>query len=161
MSQPRIEQPDHSAEFFQLPEFHIGLKTKGTPESLITIRNSEDVAAVARKCFDADSIGWVETFIVIALNKANKVMGFYKVSSGGITGTVADPRVIFQFALLSNAVALIVAHNHPSGNLQPSQADETMTRRIKEAGKLLDIKLLDHIIVTETSFYSFADEGNL
>lgn len=144
-----------------VPEFHIGLKTKGNPENVITVRNSSDVADVARKCFDADAISWVESFIVIALNRANRVIGFYKVSQGGVTGTVADPKVIFQFALLANATSLIIAHNHPSGNLQPSNADEKLTQQIKNAGQLLDIKVLDHIIVTETSFYSFADEGIL
>lgn len=144
-----------------LPEFQISLKTKNAPETLMSVRNNEDVAAVARQCFNADTINWTESFVVIALNQANKVLGFYKVSQGGVTGTVADPKVIFQFALLANATGLIIAHNHPSGNLQPSPADEAITNKIKEAGKMLDIKLRDHIIVTENNFYSFADEGIL
>jgi DNA repair protein RadC len=81
------------------------------------------------------------------------------VSEGGITGTVADPRIILKKALEQNAVSIIVCHNHPSGNLQPSRADEQLTQRLKEAAQLLDIHMLDHVIVSEQGYYSFADEG--
>ena len=144
-----------------LPEFEITLKCKGKKSELKKISSPIDAAEVCRMCFDEGKINWVEEFVVIALNQANKVIGFYKVSSGGITGTIADPRVIFQFALLSSAAGIIVSHNHPSGNLQPSQADIELTRRIREAGNLLEIKLIDHIIVTDDSQLSFAEEGLL
>ena len=85
----------------------------------------------------------------------------YEVSSGGITGTVADPRLILAAAIKSLAVAIVLAHNHPSGNLKPSQADEQLTAKIKEAAKYHDINVLDHIIVTPDAYYSFADEGLL
>lgn len=145
----------------QLPEFNISLKTTCKPSELYVCNTPADVVEVARKCFDADKIEWVESFIAIALSKSNKVLGFYKVSQGGITGTVADPRVILQFALLSNATTLIIAHNHPSGNITPSRQDEELTKKIKTAASYFDIRLLDHIIVTSESYYSFADEGIL
>ena len=95
------------------------------------------------------------------MNRANKVLGVYKVSSGGVTGTVADPKQIFTAALKANACAIVLSHNHPSGNLKPSRQDEQLTSKIKEAGSFLDIKVLDHIIVTSEAYYSFADEGLL
>lgn len=93
------------------------------------------------------------------LNRANKVLGILEASSGGISGTVADPRLVFVAALKANASNIIISHNHPSGNLNPSKADEELTQKIKQAGQLLDIKLFDHIIVTSEGYYSFADEG--
>lgn len=145
----------------QLPEFTLSFKMKEKPSELIRINTSEDVSRVARLCFDADSIDWVESFVVIALNRCNKVLGFYKVSQGGVSGTYVDNKVILQFALLANASSLIVAHNHPSGNLKPSSGDETVTQKLKQACVSLDIKLLDHIIVSSEGHYSFADEGLL
>jgi len=102
-----------------------------------------------------------EVFAVLFLNRANKINHFEIISEGGITGTVADPRVILKKALEENAVSLILCHNHPSGSLKPSRADEDLTRKIKEAAGYLDIKVLDHIIVGDDGYYSFADEGLL
>jgi DNA repair protein RadC len=128
---------------------------------LVQITSSDSVVKVLRKVFNADTFDWTEEFILLCLNRQNTVVGFYKVSSGGISGTIADPRVIFTTALNCLATSIIIAHNHPSGNLQPSQADKEITTKIKEAGKMLDIRLLDHIILTDTGYYSFMDEGNL
>ncbi|MBO9593532.1 MAG: DNA repair protein RadC [Niabella sp.] len=100
-----------------------------------------------------------EVFAVIFLNRNNAVIDFEVVSEGGITGTVADPRIILRKALEKNAVGLILAHNHPSGNLSPSKADEFLTTKIREAAKFLDIRVMDHIIVSDEGYYSFADEG--
>ena len=102
-----------------------------------------------------------EVFAVIFLNRANKINHFEIVSAGGITGTVADPRIILKKALEENAVSIILCHNHPSGSLRPSRADEELTTKIKEAAKYFDIKVIDHIIVSEDGYYSFADEGIL
>jgi DNA repair protein RadC len=102
-----------------------------------------------------------EVFAVLFLNRANKVNHFEIVSKGGITGTVADPRIILKLALQEEAVSIILCHNHPSGSLRPSRADEELTHKIKEAAKYFDIKVLDHIIVSNEGFYSFADEGIL
>ena len=102
-----------------------------------------------------------EVFGVIFLNRANKIKHFEIVSEGGITGTVADPRIILRKALEEDAVSLVLCHNHPSGSLKPSRADEELTRKITEAAKYFDIRVLDHIIVSENGYYSFADEGIL
>lgn len=142
-----------------LPEFKISLKKKGSFEEMFPINRSEDAADICRKCFEADMIDWKEEFIVIALNRANKVLGFYKISSGGVAGTVCDPKIIFQFALLSNASRLILSHNHPSGNLQPSVGDRDVTEKLVKGGKMLDIEIVDHIIVTSEGYTSFCDEG--
>ncbi len=102
-----------------------------------------------------------EVFAVLFLNRGNKVNHFEIVSEGGITGTIADPRIILRKALEEDAVSIILCHNHPSGNLQPSKADEQLTSKIKNAALLFDIKVLDHIIVSEQGYFSFADEGML
>lgn len=100
-----------------------------------------------------------EVFAVLFLNRANKINHFQIISEGGITGTVADPRIILKKALEEDAVSLILCHNHPSGSLKPSRADEELTQKIKEAAKYFDIKVLDHLIVSEDGYFSFADEG--
>ena len=100
-----------------------------------------------------------EVFAVLFLNRSNKINHFEIVSEGGITGTVADPRIILRKALEHDAVSIILCHNHPSGSLKPSRADEQLTSKIKEAAAIFDIKLLDHIIVSESGYYSFADGG--
>ncbi len=102
-----------------------------------------------------------EVFAVVFLNRANKINHFEIVSEGGITGTVADPRIILKKALENDAVNIILCHNHPSGSLKPSKADEELTHKIKEAAKYFDIKVLDHLIVSDDGYYSFADEGIL
>ena len=102
-----------------------------------------------------------EVFAVVFLNRANRINHFEVISEGGITGTVADPRIILKKALQEDAVSLILCHNHPSGSLQPSRADEDLTHKIKEAAQYFDITVLDHIIVSEAGYYSFADNGML
>ena len=102
-----------------------------------------------------------EVFAVVFLNNSNKINHYEIISEGGITGTVADPRVILKKSLQYDAVNLILCHNHPSGNLQPSRADQELTAKIKEAAKYFDIRVIDHIIVSEEGYFSFADEGLL
>lgn len=102
-----------------------------------------------------------EVFGVLFLNRSNRINHFQIISEGGITGTVADPRIILRKALEEEAVSLILCHNHPSGSLRPSRADEELTYKIREASSYFDIKVLDHIIVSEEGYYSFADEGKL
>jgi DNA repair protein RadC len=95
------------------------------------------------------------------LNNANKIIQHEIISEGGMTGTVADPRIIIKKALTYNAVSIILCHNHPSGSLVPSKADESLTKKIQEAAMLFEIKVLDHIIVSNEGYYSFADEGKI
>ena len=102
-----------------------------------------------------------EEFWVLLLNRANRVIAKRRISEGGVSGTVADPKIIFKLALEELASGVIVAHNHPSGNLSASQQDIDLTRKLKEGGKLLEIQLLDHIIVAGTRYYSFADNGQV
>jgi DNA repair protein RadC len=100
-----------------------------------------------------------EEFWILLLNRANRVIRKMQISQGGVAGTVADPKIIFKFALEELASGVILAHNHPSGNLNASQADLDLTKKLKEAGKLLDIQVLDHLIVAGQKYFSFADEG--
>jgi DNA repair protein RadC len=104
-----------------------------------------------------------EEFWCHLLNRQNRIVGTVKISQGGVAGTVADPKLMFQAAILANACGIILIHNHPSGNLSPSQADIDLTRKVKDAGKFIEIKVLDHIILTPEhgKYYSFADEGML
>lgn len=102
-----------------------------------------------------------ESFNIIFLNNSNHVLGVSQISKGGITGTLCDIRIIFQNLLKANAVAFIAYHNHPSGTLHPSEADKALTKKLIDAGKFLDIKMLDHLIITPDSYFSFADEGML
>lgn len=102
-----------------------------------------------------------EEFWILYLNNSNKIIEQFQISKGGITGTLVDVRITLRKALELGAVSLILAHNHPSGNLNPSEADKQLTRKLKAAAESLDIKILDHIIVTEKSYFSFADEGLL
>jgi DNA repair protein RadC len=100
-----------------------------------------------------------EEFWVLFLNNSNKVISKSQLSKGGISGTIVDVRLVFKLALENGATGLILCHNHPSGNLQPSDADRKITKKIKLAGDSLDVKVLDHLIITETKYYSFVDEG--
>lgn len=98
---------------------------------------------------------------MLLLSRSNRVLGQYELSTGGTSGTVADLRLIFAVALKANASGIIIAHNHPSGTLAASQADQDITKKVKEAGRILEIPLLDHLIVTTEGYYSFADQGML
>jgi len=122
------------------------------------IKSSNDIAEYLKATLKDYAY---EIFAVVFLNHANKIKHFEIISKGGITGTVADPRIILKKALDHNATAIVLCHNHPSGNLKPSKADEELTQKIKEAAKYFDIRIIDHIIVSEEGYYSFADEGML
>ena len=122
------------------------------------IRTSGNIAQYLRATIKDFSY---EVFAVIFLNKANKINHFEIISRGGITGTVADPRIILKLALEQGATSIILCHNHPSGNLKPSRADEELTQKIKVAARYLDIVVMDHVIVSEDGYYSFADDGLL
>ena len=124
------------------------------------ITTSESASNVIRK-FYFDDINIYESFFILLLNRANNTTGFAKISQGGTAGTCVDIKIIAKYAVESLSSAVIICHNHPSGNKQPSDADLNITRRIKDALLLLDIKLIDHIIITENDFYSFSDNGNL
>lgn len=143
-----------------IPEIKINLSfdKKVKTNQLATIDDSQSCAMVLREVFDKDTFDWTEEVVMLCLNRANKVVGFYKVSSGGISSCIVDPRVVFTIALNCGASSIVLSHNHPSGNKVPSIQDKNITEKIKNAGKLLDITLLDHIILTDTGYFSFLDE---
>lgn len=138
--------------------YHGNVKITEAPR----ISSSECAAELLLKTWNKDQIEFQESFKIILLNNANRVKGIYEVSIGGITGTLVDLRIIFAVILKSLTTGVILAHNHPSGNLKPSHADKQLTLKIKKAGELLDIKVLDHLILSpDGTYFSFADEGLL
>jgi DNA repair protein RadC len=141
-------------------EIEVTYRNKIDPADMRKVISSNDACVVFREIWSCH-IDHLEECYMLMLNKANKVLCYASVSKGGISGTVVDPKIIFQTALKSNASSIIFAHNHPSGNRQPSEADNKITKKIKEAGLLLDIALLDSLILAGDGYYSFADEGTL
>ncbi|HQT23986.1 MAG: DNA repair protein [Sphingobacteriales bacterium 17-39-43] len=144
---------------FPVQELQVTYKQKFKPSDRPKITCSNDSFRVLLSVWNLETIGFIESFKILLLNRAHRVIGVYEVSSGGICGTVADPRVIFAVAIKSCATSIILAHNHPSGNLTPSEADLQLTSKIRQGGMLLDIMVLDHLILSENGYYSFADEG--
>jgi DNA repair protein RadC len=144
-------------------EISVAYRRRKSKQLLPQIVASSDALIHILDGFDQKTIGMQEQFVCMYLNPANQVLGIYRAATGGITSTVADIRIILSVALKLLATGIICAHNHPSGNLKPSRQDEELTRKLKEAGKVLGIKLLDHLIVAPsgTSYFSFADEGLL
>ena len=145
--------PDSIAEVQISYSSHVKAKDR------MKVTGSKDAA-------DAFRIFWpayehIEFSYMLMLNRQNQILGYHQLSKGGMTGAVVDVRVIFQVALKSCATSLILAHNHPSGNLDVSDADRKITNQIKQAGVILDIPLLDHLIMTTDSYLSMADEGLL
>ncbi len=146
-------------EWIRVAEVELVYKTKVKASERPKVTSSKDIYNILKLVWDENKIDMLEEFKVIFLNRANRVTGVYDASSGGITGTVADPRLILAAAIKSLSVSIVLSHNHPSGNLKPSRADEELTLKIKEAASYHDIKVLDHIIISSESYYSFADEG--
>ncbi|MEQ1588044.1 MAG: JAB domain-containing protein [Cyclobacteriaceae bacterium] len=143
----------------QVAEIQLIYKTTVKPSQRLKITTSKDAYEIFLTTWDTCKIEFVEQFKVLLLNRANKVLGIVEISTGSSGGTVADPKIIFASALKANASSLIMAHNHPSGNLAPSQSDIQLSRKVREGGKYLEIQVLDHIIVTQEGFLSMADEG--
>ena len=156
-----MEQTMIQPEWSKVAEVELVYKTKVKASERPLIKSSKDCYETFLKVWDENKMEMQEEFKVLLLNRANRVTGVYEASSGGITGTVADPRLILAAAIKSVSVCIVLAHNHPSHNLKPSKADEELTAKIKEAARYHDIKVLDHIIVTSEGYYSFADEGLL
>jgi DNA repair protein RadC len=142
---------------FEVAEIQLSYKTTVKPSSRPKIRTSKDTYEILLESWDDSKIEFVEQFKVILLNRANKVLGIFEVSTGGVAGTVADPKVIFAAAIKTNASGMILSHNHPSGNLIASKSDIELTKRLKEGGRLLEIELLDHVIISTEGYFSFAD----
>ncbi len=143
------------------PEIEVVYKSKQKANERRKITGSKDCYELFRDIFNADTIEWREEAIMLLLNKQNAILGWYKISAGGMAVAVMDVRMVFTILLKCCAHSIIIAHNHPSGNLNPSREDEAITQRIKKAGDIMEIKLLDHVIMTSEGYYSFADEGKL
>ena len=143
-------------------EISISYSQKIKNDIRVNIKSSQDAADYLRQIWNPDTLNIHETFMVIMLNNANYVNGYYTLSTGGINATCVDIRILFAIVLKSLSTSIILAHNHPSGNLKPSEADKTLTQKVVRAGKLFDIQTLDHIILSpENKYFSFADESLL
>ena len=145
---------------FKIAEVEAVYNCRIKPSERVKISTSADVFNLLRDPW-YDTIEHHESFGVLLLARDNSVLGIHWVSHGGICGTVVDIRLVFQMAIKCLACSIVCCHNHPSGNKQPSSYDDEITKKIKEAGKILDIQLLDHIILTTETYYSYADEGRL
>jgi DNA repair protein RadC len=157
MEQTMIDQPN----WCKVAEVELVYKTNVKASQRPQIKTSHDSFSILKEIWDDNKINMLEQFKVLLLNRPNRVIGVYEASSGGIQGTIADSRLILATAIKSLAVSIILSHNHPSGNLKPSRADEELTAKLKSACNYHDIKVLDHVIVTGEAYYSFADEGFL
>ncbi|MFC3353738.1 JAB domain-containing protein [Sphingobacterium zeae] len=145
--------------YYELNEIKVSYKPTFNLTERPLVNSSAKIAKLLRDIWDDDTIQLFETFKVIFLNAQIKILGVMDIGLGGTDSTPVDVRRIFSTALLCNSVNIILSHNHPSGNLQPSNADRLITSRIIEAGELLNIKVLDHIIITDNGYLSFTDEG--
>jgi len=144
---------------FIVGEVYLGYRIKGSLADATKVSSSADAEKVLRSVWDAETINLRESFKVLLLNRSNRTINVFNLSEGGISGTVADVRLVVQAALLGNASGVILAHNHPSGSLGASESDRQITTKIRDALKLFGIELLDHLILTNENYYSFSDSG--
>jgi len=144
---------------YQIPEIEIRYKNNNTIKKKIT--NSKDCYEIMKDFFNDDTFDLIEELVVLYFDTSNQTLGWFRVSQGGISSSVVDPRIIFGIGLKAGASSMIISHNHPSGQITPSPADNNITRKLVKGGKLLGINLLDHIVVTRTGYYSYADHGEL
>ncbi len=146
----------------QVAEVKIIYSTQVKASDRFQITTSGQAEELLRNSWDHATIEHIETMKLILLNRANRVLGIATLSTGGTSGCIIDAKTVFQYALKANASSIILSHNHPSGNSQPSQNDLDISKKIKQGGKLLDIALLDHVIITPwDGYYSMADEGDI
>lgn len=143
---------------YNIAEIKVSYAPNTTKAERHKVTGSSKAYEVFKVAF-ADEIEFFESFKILLLNNSNEVLGVSTISKGGITGTIVDIRLLLSRTLAANAPAIILAHNHPSGTLRPSEADKKLTQKIVKAASYLDIKVLDHIIVTAESYLSFADDG--
>jgi len=147
------------SSLFMVSEIKVSYQPKFKASERPKINQSKDAYNILFNNWDMGRIEMNEQFYILLLNRANHVIGMTEISRGGFSGTLVDPKLVFGIALKSCASGIILCHNHPSSNLKPSQSDLILTRRLVEAGKLLDLLILDHIILTKRGYFSFGDEG--
>jgi len=143
----------------RVAEIQVTYSAKIKKEERHQVKCSLDIYQIVMSEIYGDDIEYVETFYVIMLNRSSEILGYKQVSKGGSSGTVVDAKVVFAPALKCHASSILLVHNHPSSSLYPSQPDKNLTKKLVDAGKLLDVLVLDHLIVTMEGYYSFADEG--
>ena len=148
-------------DYYKVAEIKLVYKPKYPAKSRPVIDSSKKGYEILKSHWDDGLMQFLEQFKIILLNNANRVLGIFEVSLGGINGVMVDQRVVFAAAIKANASQMILSHNHPSGNLQPSSQDRQLTKLLVEGGKILNIKIIDHIIVSVDGYYSFSDEGDL
>lgn len=146
---------------YKVCEVKLTYKSKIKASEREKILSAENAYKILLSVFDSETIQYKEFFKVILMNRANKVLGVCHISEGRLNETSADIRIIMQAAILGNASAIILAHNHPSGNIQPSMQDDQVTKRVKEIAKLIGINLLDHLIITDETYYSYSENGRI
>lgn len=156
-----MEKLKNHISLFLVSEIAVSYTPKFKVSERPQIGSSKDAYTIFKENWNMGKMEYIEEFKVIFLNRGNKVLGIFNVSSGGIAGTIADPKVVFGAALKCNCSSIILAHNHPSGTLKPSQADLNLTRKLVQGGGILDVSVLDHLILTSEGYVSFADEGLL
>jgi DNA repair protein RadC len=144
---------------FQVSEVELTYRTKIPYADRPVITESRNSYDILMEFWDQNKIELLEEFKILLLDRRNAVLGFVPISIGGISSCIIDPKILFVAALKARASSIVMAHNHPSGNLRPSKQDKDLTQKIKSAGMLLDISVLDHLIITKENYYSFADNG--
>jgi DNA repair protein RadC len=144
---------------FSVTEIELVYRNKVRPADRLRVNSADLAYDFFLNAWDMNKIELCEQFMILLLDGSNFVLGLANISTGGISACVVDPKLVFATALKAKASGIIMAHNHPSGSLKPSSADISLTDKFREGGKLLDISILDHLIVTPQSFYSFAHEG--
>ena len=154
-----MEKLVNQISLFQVTEINVSYKPKFKASERPKVSTSKEVYDILFNNWDLNRIELQEQFKILLLNRGHRVIGIYEVSTGGMAGTTADPKLIFGTTLKACASSIILSHNHPSGNLKPSEADIAITHKLKSAGTFLDIGVLDHIILTSEGYFSFADEG--
>lgn len=142
-------------------EIQLIYKPKIKPSERLKVTSSKTAYQIFHDDWDKDSIELYEQFKIMLLNKGNKVLGIVPISRGGIDGTLVDLKLIFGTAMKAGASNIVLAHNHPSGNLRPSHPDIAITKKLVNAGKILEVNILEHLIISNEGYYSFADEGML
>lgn len=152
---------DKRKMFNNVSEIEVYYKRKVKLQDMPIITSSSNAEDYLRYYWGRNKMDHSEKFMVLYLNRSNAIMGWSRISTGGLSGTAVDPKIIFQIALKANSSSIILAHNHPSGNKQPSEQDIKLTRKIVKGGLFLELPVLDHLILTSESYFSFADEGIL
>ena len=144
---------------FSVTEVELTYRNKISPKDRPVVTNSQQAYDLLIQAWDMNKIELLEEFIILLLDRQNRCIGLSKISVGGISACLVDPKIVFATALKARASGLILAHNHPSGNIQPSKPDIDLTAKLKEGGNLLELAVLDHLIVTPQSYFSFANDG--